>query len=42
MMEGKETQKGQYWHKFFATYFNKHSTSSLAHHPAEIVEEKSY
>lgn len=29
-----------YRHKFFAT-FNKGSTS-LAHHPAEVMEEKSY
>jgi hypothetical protein len=25
---------------FFATYFNKGSTSPLAHHPAEVVVEK--
>jgi hypothetical protein len=29
-------------HNFFATYFNKGSTSPLGHHPAEIVEEESY
>lgn len=27
---------------FFATYFIKDSTSPQAHHPAEVVEEKSY
>ena len=28
--------------QFFATYFNKGSISPSAHHPAEVVGEKSY
>jgi hypothetical protein len=27
---------------FFVTYFNKHSTSPLAHHPQEVMGKKSY
>ena len=27
---------------FFQTYFNKYLESSFAHHPEEVVEEKSY
>jgi hypothetical protein len=28
--------------EFFSTYFNKGSTSALAHHPSKVVEKKSY
>lgn len=27
-------------HKFLSTYFNKHSTSPLAHYPLQVMEEK--
>jgi hypothetical protein len=36
----KETKA--YRHKFFSAYFNKRSTSPLAHHPPEVVEKKCY
>jgi hypothetical protein len=29
-------------HKFFSAYFNKGSTSPLAHHPPDVVEKKGY
>jgi hypothetical protein len=29
-------------HTFFTAYFNKGSTSHLAHHPPEVVEKKGY
>jgi hypothetical protein len=40
--EISEMKRDTAYAQFFSTYFNKGSTSPLAHHPAEVVEKKGY
>jgi hypothetical protein len=42
VMKTDTTEEATVGIHFFAAYFNKHLCFPLAHHPPEVVEEKSY